>query len=183
MQKGRGLALFAFVLVGIMLIMPFASAGWFSDLFKGKVTGNVVYDSGDYSGLEGYYNFESDFNDRDGGSNTYNAVPAGGVSLVSVDGNNAGRFSGSSQYLNISKVNIGTNPEKASISMWIKPDEIPSSVKRFYSRTSEPGVVWSIFLGLQPTGKVNYGVSSGTDVYTDSTTSLSAGNWYHITLV
>jgi len=45
MQKRRGLVLFTFVLVGIMLIMPFASAGWFSDLFRGKVTGNVVSSS------------------------------------------------------------------------------------------------------------------------------------------
>ncbi|MEK6889069.1 MAG: LamG domain-containing protein [Nanoarchaeota archaeon] len=189
MEKRKGLLIIVFVLVGLMLIVPFASAfsfgDWFKKVFRGEKEAQLspaenTFDSGNalYNELISYYNFEGNVNDvkNVNNGNAYTGTQPG-ISYVDDSGSKAGSFNGNS------RVDVGTRIATApafSLSTWIKFNNIQSNPV-IYGESQSSGLIFAFGINNGKIGMWNWrNDRAGNWAGGTSSTSLVNEQWYHV---
>lgn len=78
---------------------------------------------------------------------------------------------------------ITNNTQNQTYQAWFRIPSIPTNDDRILQRGNDATGGWSISLGVNNTGKLNAGLSAGTEDYLTGTTTLVPNTWYQATIV
>lgn len=175
MKRGLSICLI-FILI---LSVSFISANWFSDLFKGKATGEAVSSIPEDS-MTVHYKFDGNANDVFG---NLNGVEKNGVTYSSGKIGQALKLDGVDDYINIAT----TAPFTATtwtVSMWIKPDSNQNTQQAtlFMGVWHKPTIVF-----YSNTNNIRLRFKNSENVFTDCITSrknsIKVNEWNHLAVV
>jgi len=101
-----------------------------------------------------------------------------------IDSTQSATFNGSS-----SSVNLGSTNQFASsgvsVSMWINPSSVTTNQMLIANQNGGSFEEGDLFIGIRTDGYIGYEIGQSASIYEarySTTTQLSVGNWYHITV-
>ena len=128
-----------------------------------------------------YYKLDGNSNDSVGSNNGSDTSISYSSSYGKI--NQGAYLNNTSDQISFSDFNLGTGD--FTISFWLNPNESTQNRSFIYMRKSNsPDVRWNIYRGTGATTKIRFNHFNGsTDVYWDSSATISNGTYYFITYV